>query len=67
MRMVARTPSASNTSARILGLLDESVSFAGRKGGAGAACAAGGRSAGLPASSSLEDSGAGTGGAGVLR
>ena len=67
MRMAANTPSASNTSARILGVLGEAVSFAGRNGGAGAACAAGGLSAGLPASSSLEDSGAGTGGTGVLR
>ena len=67
MRMAASNPSASNTSARILGVLDEAVSFAGRNGGAGAACAAGGLSAGLPAFSSLGDSGAGTGGAGVLR
>ena len=67
MRMAASNPSASNTSARILGVLDEAVSFAGRKGRAGAACAAGGLSAGFPASSSLGDSGAGTGGTGVLR
>ena len=67
MRRAASNPSVSNTSARILGVLDEAVSFAGRKGGVGVACAAGGLSAGLPASSFLGDSGAGTGGTGVLR
>ena len=67
MRRAASNPSASNISARILRVLDEAVSFAGRNGGAGAACAAGGLFAGLPASSSLGDSGAGTGGTGVLR